>query len=118
MAVSESRGGTRIEIGTVHPEDPVVLSQLAYIATSDFPLDRSSVRERPEEEPRVSIVESFHVARRSRAHRCLSPFTFRARFSHNSLLSITLSSLFNISESFRVVRKRFTIMFVNVNVLL
>lgn len=44
MVVSEWRGGTWIEIGTVHPEDAVVLSRLAYIATSDFPLGRSSVR--------------------------------------------------------------------------
>lgn len=50
MAVSERRGGTRIETGTVHPKDAVVLSRLAYIATSDFPLGRSSVQERPEEE--------------------------------------------------------------------
>lgn len=41
--------GTRIETGIVHPKDAIVLSRLAYIATSDFPLGRSSVQERPEE---------------------------------------------------------------------
>jgi len=61
MAVSEWHGGTRIETGTVHP-DAIALSRLAYIATSDFPLGRSSVRGSPEEKPRASIEEPPRVA--------------------------------------------------------
>lgn len=102
MAVSEWHGGARIETGTVHPENAVVLSRLAYIATSDFPLGRSSVRERPEEKPRAS-TEAPRVARRLRARRCLRFYILHTPFSYNSrlssLLSVTLLSSFNISEN-------------------
>lgn len=69
MAVSEWRRGTRIETGTVHPKDAVVLSRLAYIATSDFPLGRSSVQERPEEEPRApkNLLKMYPLLHSTRA---------------------------------------------------
>lgn len=100
MAVSERRGSTRIETGTVHPKNVVVLSRLAYIATSDFPLGRSSVQERPEEEPRAPTEEPPED---------VSAFAFHTRFSYNSHLFSLLSGIFlspfNIPGSFIVLCK-------------
>ena len=75
MAVSEWRGDIRIETGTVHPEDVVALSRLACIATSDFPLGRSS------EKSREFPPKNFLVTLIAYVLADISAFAFRTRFS-------------------------------------
>lgn len=80
----------------------VALSRLAYIATSDFPLDRSSISRRIRETP---TEEASRVVRCLSARWCLRvciPHALFLRFNLSLLLSVVLLPSFNISGKFIV----------------
>lgn len=95
---------TRIETGTIHPEDVVALGWPILL----LPIFRSVARA-CENVPRslasFSTEKPLRVARRLRAD--VSAFTFRAHFSYDSHLSSLLSLFVILSLSFNISKARF-----------